>query len=85
MRGFGKPSIVLARDSEWTRLLESPTAINIPKGSLAQTILRNEVRSGLINKARTYKNRYLRDALLYLGEQKEFVDQFLEGNQSSLS
>lgn len=62
----GCPQIAQPDLQSWTKLLEKPNSLNLPKGLSATTLLRNEILACLVGQATTIPNKLISEALLYL-------------------
>ncbi|AJR16768.1 RNA polymerase [Zahedan rhabdovirus] len=63
----GNPRLGTQTLEAQTRLLEDPTSLNIPSGLSSNTMIKNKVKEGLLDLARTERleNRLVKESLLY--------------------
>nr|UNI73977.1 MAG: RNA-dependent RNA polymerase [brine shrimp rhabdovirus 1] len=75
--GAGNPIISHLNTDDWSKLLEDPTALNIPSGVSTLTILKNEVKKNLYRVSDTIKNKLICSAINYSKREESRIHSFL--------
>nr|WAK77186.1 MAG: RNA-dependent RNA polymerase [Rhabdoviridae sp.] len=74
----GHPKLGAVNKDNWTKLLERPTSLNIPKGLSAITLLKSEIRKSLEENIEKIQNETFSSAIKYLSEHENQLVSFLQ-------
>lgn len=75
--GAGNPRLAAVTMEALTKLIEKPNSLNIPKGLSATTLLKNEIRKHLMDRAHTIPNQLVSKSLTYLKKEEAKFLSFL--------
>nr|QYV43069.1 MAG: RNA-dependent RNA polymerase [Mononegavirales sp.] len=73
----GNPKLKSYTEADFSKLLESPTSLNLAHSVSAQTILREEVRKHMYQQGPKFKNEIIREATIYSQKNTDTLTRFL--------
>lgn len=74
---FGSPKLGSVDAAQFSKLLEDPPSLNIPRGISAETMLKNEVKKNLLDNSSKIKNEIISSATRYSKSEEPRLINFL--------